>query len=301
MRDELCAALVRRSVRENMVFLTGDLGFGALEPLQAAMGDRFINCGVAEQNMISVGAALASEGFEVWAYSIAPFCYARPFEQIRNDVCLHRTSMRLLGNGGGYGYGVMGPTHHALEDYGVLLTLPGMEVYSPSFADDVDAVIDRAGDSKSPCYVRLGRCELPKTENSPDYAPWRRLLHGDGAIVLAVGPLAGVAMAALADTDASLWVLTEGPITRRPPPPPLVEEITARKRLCVYEEHVAHGGVGSMMAMWLLGEQISMERFRVVSAFGYLHKTTGSQAFLREHSGIGPRALADAYREVACR
>ncbi len=104
-----------------MVFLTGDLGFMALEPLRDRLGDRFINCGVAEQNMVTVAAGLAKEGFDVWVYSIAPFCYARALEQIRNDVCLHGLPVRVLGNGGGYGYGVMGPTHHALEDYGILL------------------------------------------------------------------------------------------------------------------------------------------------------------------------------------
>ena len=73
MRKQLCDALVARSNDENMVFLTGDLGFNALEPLQEAMGERFINAGVAEQNMITVAAALAAQDLEVWVYSIAPF------------------------------------------------------------------------------------------------------------------------------------------------------------------------------------------------------------------------------------
>ncbi|HEY2624024.1 MAG TPA: hypothetical protein VGI53_11290, partial [Dyella sp.] len=117
----------------------------ALEALQSALGDRFVNAGVAEQNMISVAAAMARQGLDVWAYSIAPFCYARPFEQIRNDIAFHHLPVRLIGNGGGYGYGVMGPTHHAIEDYGVLLTLPNMRVYVPVFDEDVTAVIDKAG------------------------------------------------------------------------------------------------------------------------------------------------------------
>ena len=125
MRKQLCDALVARAAeQEDMVFLTGDLGFNALEPLRAAMGDRFINAGVAEQNMVTVAAALAAQDLEVWVYSIAPFVYARPFEQIRNDICFHHRPVTLIGNGGGYGYGVMGPTHHAIEDYGALLTLP---------------------------------------------------------------------------------------------------------------------------------------------------------------------------------
>ena len=161
-----------------MIFLTGDLGFMALEPLQRAMGDRFINAGVAEQNMMSVAAGLAREGFEVWAYSIAPFCYARPFEQIRNDIAFHKLPVKLVGNGGGYGYGVMGPTHHAIEDYGVLLCLPNMSVFVPVFDEDLGAVVARVGDSNRTTYLRLGRGERPKGYSVPPYAPWRQLTHG---------------------------------------------------------------------------------------------------------------------------
>ena len=124
MRNALCHSLTARAADPAFVFLTGDLGFQALEPLRAAMGARFINAGVAEQNMVSVAAGLARAGLEPWVYSIASFLYARPFEQIRNDICLHDLPVRLVGNGGGYAYGVMGATHHALEDYGVLLGLP---------------------------------------------------------------------------------------------------------------------------------------------------------------------------------
>ena len=106
-------------------------------------GSRFINAGVAEQNMVSVAAGLARQGMRAWAYSIAPFIYARPFEQIRNDVCLHNLPVVLVGNGGGYGYGVMGGTHHALEDYGVLLGLPNLRVYIPAFDGDVSRLAAR--------------------------------------------------------------------------------------------------------------------------------------------------------------
>ena len=123
MRKALCQALVSQPRAREFVFLTGDLGFKALEPLRDALGSRFINAGVAEQNMVSVAAGLAAPDLRPWVYSIAPFIYARPFEQIRNDVCLHALPVVFVGNGGGYGYGVMGSTHHALEDYGILLSL----------------------------------------------------------------------------------------------------------------------------------------------------------------------------------
>ncbi len=124
--------MVKHSNHPDFVFLTGDLGYMALEPLQKAAGPRFINAGISEQNMISVAAGLASQGFSPWAYSIAPFIYARPLEQVRNDVCLHDLPVKLVGNGGGYAYGVMGSSHHAIDDYGILLTLLNMRVFIPA-------------------------------------------------------------------------------------------------------------------------------------------------------------------------
>src|SRR6476646_2241587 len=103
MRDAFCRGLLEAVPDPRFVFLTGDLGYKALEPLRDALGKRFINAGVAEQNMVSVAAGLAQQGFVPWVYSIAPFVYARPFEQIRNDVCLHNLPVVLVGNGGGYG------------------------------------------------------------------------------------------------------------------------------------------------------------------------------------------------------
>ena len=138
----------RPSRRPEFVFLTGDLGFKALEPLRERLGARFINAGVAEQNMVSVAAGLARSGLRPWVYSIAPFVYARPFEQIRNDVCLHRLPVVLVGNGGGYGYGVMGATHHALEDYGALLCLPHLRAYVPAFDEDLRAMVERLFDGR---------------------------------------------------------------------------------------------------------------------------------------------------------
>src|SRR5450759_1310357 len=116
---------------DHVIFLTGDVGFMALENVRDAIGKRFINMGVAEQNMISVAAALATEGLVPVCYSIAPFIVFRPAEQIRLDVCLHNLNVKIVGNGGGYGYGIMGATHHALEDVGMLSSFSGMSCFVP--------------------------------------------------------------------------------------------------------------------------------------------------------------------------
>lgn len=302
MRKQLCDALVARSANPAMVFLTGDLGFMALEPLQSAMGPRFINAGVAEQNMVSVAAALARQEFEVWAYSIAPFIYARPFEQIRNDICFHNLPVKLIGNGGGYGYGVMGPTHHAIEDYGVMLTLPNMFVYAPVFDEDMDAVIGRARARPQPCYIRMGRGEPPRGYAVPDYAPWRQLTRGGSAVVIAVGPLAGTYVEAFAQLPAerrpNLWAVAELPIAQSPMPAELLAQISMAPCLCVAEEHVQRGGFGSELLLHLAGHQIPVPPFRHLYARAHHFERYGSQAYLRRAAALDVPSMLSALGAV---
>jgi len=188
----LCRSLIERfSEQTPFVFMTGDLGFDVFESLQLSMGKYFINAGVAEQNMMSVAAGITYSGIDAWVYSIAPFCYARPFEQIRNDICHHDLPVKLVGNGGGYSYGPMGFTHHALEDYGVLLTLSNIRVFVPSFLQDIPAIVEHLFDFNHPSYLRLGRCEKPEGFDPLPYAPWRKILDGSKSVLLAIGPLIG--------------------------------------------------------------------------------------------------------------
>lgn len=302
MRAQFCDAMVERSANARMIFLTGDLGFMALEPLQSAMGPRFINAGVAEQNMISVAAGLARQSFEVWAYSIAPFCYARPFEQIRNDVAFHGLPVNIVGNGGGYGYGVMGPTHHAIEDYGILLCLPNFSAYVPVFDEDVSSVVARAGASSRASYLRLGRGEKPKAYAVPPYAPWRQLCRGDGsALVIAVGPLAGTYIEAIeslpVDRRPNLWAVSELPLAENPMPSELRAQLERCSILCVAEEHVRRGGFGSELALALLDAGFSIQRFVHLHARAHHYERYGSQSYLRRLSGLDAQSLLAALGE----
>lgn len=299
MRKQFCDAMVARaSTQDAMVFLTGDLGFMALEPLQQALGQRFVNAGVSEQNMVSVAAAMAREGLEPWVYSIAPFCYARPFEQIRNDITFHGLTVRLVGNGGGYGYGVMGPTHHAIEDYGVMLSLPNMRVYAPVFDEDVTEVIPRVGAAAFAAYIRLGRGEPPKGYAVPRYAPWRQLIAGRGSTVIAVGALGSAYIEALLALEEelrpNLWVVAELPLEANPLPPRLLNEIEATSCLLVAEEHVARGSFGSELALHLLSRGILPRRFVHLHALAHRYERYGSQAYLRKQSRLDAASLISA-------
>lgn len=297
MRDEACQSWVRLADRHRYVFLTGDLGFKALEPLRERLGDRFLNAGVAEQNMVSVAGGLASQGLDVWVYSIAPFCYARPYEQIRNDVCQHGLPIKLVGNGGGYGYGPMGATHHALEDYGALVALPGMRAVVPAFGADVAPAIDGLAGASGPAYLRLGRCEAPAGYTPPPFAAWRELLPGERGVLIAVGPLVGPLVAALRERAVSarpaLWALGALPLRPEALPDALVDVIGRAPSVVVAEEHVATGGAGEALARCLLERAVAVERFEAVCARGYPSGRYGSQAWHRRECGLDAASLIE--------
>lgn len=296
MRKQFCDAMVARAKLPNMAFLTGDLGFMALEPLKTALGSRFINAGISEQNMLSVAAAMCKTGMEIWAYSIAPFCYARPFEQIRNDIALHGLPVKIVGNGGGYGYGVMGPTHHAIEDYGVMLSLTGMEACIPVFDEDLDQAVKMVAENHHPTYLRLGRGEPPTGYKVPTFAPWRQLTAGDGPVVISIGPLAGTYIelceALPKENRPNLWIVAMLPIETYAPPDELIDQITASRRLVIAEEHVRRGGVGSEIMLWLAERGATPSKFVHHFAKSHRFERYGSQAYLRRQSGLDSASIA---------
>lgn len=290
MRNKLCAGLVELAADPDFVFMTGDLGYKALEPLREVLGSRFINAGVAEQNMVGVAAGLARSGLKPWVYSIAPFVYARPFEQIRNDACLHNLPVKLVGNGGGYGYGVMGSSHHALEDYGVLLTLQNMRVFVPAFASDIAPVLTKLQACTGPAYLRLGASEEPAGYTPPPYAPWRKLLDGGGPVMVVVGPITGSLMVGLAGLAnfcrPRLWALAELPLPEFPAE--FLADLRLSGHLQVVEEHVVQGSAGQMLAHRLLLDGCAPARFTHRAALGYLSGRYGSQKFHRKECGLDP-------------
>lgn len=302
MRKQFCDAMIGRAIMPNMAFLTGDLGFMALEPLRAVLGPRFVNAGISEQNMLSVAAAMCKTGMEVWAYSIAPFCYSRPFEQIRNDVALHGLPVKIVGNGGGYGYGVMGPTHHAIEDYGVLLTLTGMQACVPVFDEDLDCAVNLVALNQCPTYMRLGRGEPPAGYKAPAFAPWRQLTSGNGPVIVAVGPLAStyiqLSEALPLDRRPNLWAVSMLPIEAYAPPPALLDQIAASECLVIAEEHVRRGGVGSEMALWLAERGGMPSKFAHLFAKAHRYERYGSQAYLRRQSGLDQNSLASLLKAL---
>ncbi len=137
MRDTFIGEILKAmDAGENLFFLSADFGAPALDDVRARHPDRFINVGIAEQNLINVATGLGLEGYTVYAYAIAPFVTMRCYEQIRVNLAilsqLRPMNVNLVGVGAGLSYEVSGPTHHCLEDISIMRTLPNFEVISPS-------------------------------------------------------------------------------------------------------------------------------------------------------------------------
>jgi transketolase len=141
--------------------LVGDLGFGVVQRFAERFPDRFVNMGVAEQNMAGVAAGMAMCGKVVFTYSISNFPTMRCMEQIRNDICYHNADVKIVCVGGGVAYGSVGATHFATEDIAMMRALPNMTIVAPCDAFETEqatiAIVQRPG----PCYLRLGRVGEP--------------------------------------------------------------------------------------------------------------------------------------------
>lgn len=150
----------------NIFFLSADFGSPKLDILREKFKDRFINVGIAEQNLINISAGLALEGFTVYAYAIAPFLIMRAYEQIRNNISLlsqiKEVNVNLIGVGAGLSYDVSGPTHHCLEDISIIRTLPNITVFSPSDWALAEKFVDYSIKVKKPKYIRFDGKPLPQ-------------------------------------------------------------------------------------------------------------------------------------------
>jgi transketolase len=150
---------------DTIFFLAADLGAPALDRMREEFPSRFINVGIAEQNLINVATGLALEGFTVYTYAIAPFITMRAYEQVRVNLAvssqIRPVNVTMIGLGGGVSYQVSGPTHHCLEDLAIMRLMPNMSVYCPGDWVTAAALVDHTRITAGPSYIRFDGKALP--------------------------------------------------------------------------------------------------------------------------------------------
>ncbi len=162
MRKAFIETLVQLCEQDTRIWLlTGDLGYSVLEGFAARFPERYVNVGVAEQNMAGIAAGLSLSGKIVFIYSIANFPTLRSLEQIRNDICYHAQNVKIVSVGGGMAYGPAGYTHHAIEDLAIMRSLPNMTIVAPGDPVETRLATRSIVNWDGPCYLRLGKSSEP--------------------------------------------------------------------------------------------------------------------------------------------
>ena len=192
MRNTFIDLLVKAAANNhNIVLIVGDLGYSVVEPFQEKFPSRFYNAGICEQNMASMAAGLASEGFHVFIYSIANFPTFRCAEQLRNDIGYHNLPVTIVTVGGGLSYGNLGYSHHAIQDLGLIRLFPEFLIAAPGDPIEVASCFSYLIDNPGPSYLRLKKAGEPNYNlsilpNKPGI--WNPVLHSkNGKILLSTG------------------------------------------------------------------------------------------------------------------
>lgn len=302
MRKEFSSAIEQLATEDDsIVFITGDLGYNALENLQEKLGNRFINAGVAEQNMVGVAAGFAYKGYKVFCYSIAPFVVYRCLEQFRNDVCFNSLPVFLVGNGGGYGYGIMGSSHHAIEDIAVLSGMQNANIWVPAFADEVQPVLKNIVADAKPAYLRLGAGKTTP-EGSIASGSFKIIHQGAEAemTIFALGPVVSNVISAMGlfpELSSKINIVTALHFPLRMEND-VLDLVKTASNVLVVEEHISIGGLAQQLSVQFLERGLNLGSFKSLKAEGYPNSRYGSQGYHQKISGLDTDSIASYISQI---
>ncbi len=304
MRTAFFRTLMEIAEQDDRVnLIVGDLGFGVVELFVKRFPKRYVNVGVAEQNMTSIAAGMALCGKVVFTYSIANFPTLRCLEQIRNDVCYHNANVKVITVGGGFAYGPLGMTHHATEDLAIMRALPGMVVVAPGDPIEVVHATRAIAAYPGPCYLRLGRVGEP-TVHRPDveFHLGKAITVREGSDVTLIstgGLLETTLRAAERLEEAGIHARVLSMHTIKPLDREAILAATRETRAIVtLEEHSVIGGLGGAVAE-ILAESgtrgVIFKRIGLPSAFS---SHVGNQEYLRAACGLSDEGILRSLKPV---
>lgn len=298
MRTNFINQLIEEARHNDKIFLlVGDLGYHVIEPFAEEFPDRFLNVGIAEQNMAGIAAGLAMTGYNVYFYSIGNFPTIRCLEQIRNDIAYHQANVKVVSVGAGYAYGSLGATHQATEEIGALRVLPNMVVATPGDPLEARAITKISASYDGPMYIRLGKAG-EKTVHTEDSINLKigdicSLItrEGNQTAVLACGNILDAALHQINDENLN-YDLYSVPFVKPINKEQLINIVkTHPAGLITIEEHQKSCGMGAAIVEILndfyseghIDAYPKVKRIAIPDEFA---DVVGTQVFLREHEGL---------------
>jgi transketolase len=294
--NKVLVDLARRDPRIYMVL--ADIGYGEIEPFAETFPERFINCGVAEQNMAGVACGIALEGNIVVTYSIANFPTLRCLEQIRNDYCYHNANVKIVIIGGGLAYGALGVSHQATEDIAIMRALPNMIVVCPCDFAEAEAAVHAMIAHPGPVYYRCGYKKEPDIHTGPidfRFGKALRVRRGRDLTFVFTGTIGNQVVPAadvLAQEGIHASVLsmhTVKPIDREA----ILTAAEETGGIVVVEEHQRDGGLGGAVAEVLADACVAPRRFLRLALPDLYVSLVGGHEWLLDQYGLStPKMVA---------
>ena len=224
---------------QDIFFLTGDMGINLVEPIQSQFPTRFLNVGIAEQNLIGVSAGLANLGYRLFAYTISNFLIHRCLEQIRNDISLHDYPITLVSTSTGFDNSPLGPTHHIVDDWGMLKSFSNFKVYCPSSVSYAKNIVPRVLSQDFPTYIRVPKGNPINPDSSDDV-----ILIGSPKSEVAIVTYGGLVQECLkvheANSKVAIIVINQiFPLDEDR----IIEYLGGKRQILVVEDHVPKTGL----------------------------------------------------------
>ena len=305
MRNAFARAMTELAQeRSDVCLLSGDIGNRMFDRYKDVAPTRFLNCGIAEANMMSMAAGMALSGLRPVVYTITPFTTTRCLEQIRTGVAYHEAPVVIVGTGSGLSYAELGTTHHSLEDLAILRSIPNLQVCAPADSLELVAQLREAIATGHPTYLRIGKKGEPDlfSEHTPlGIGKAHMLKSGSKFLVLGIGPILSEALEArkmLESRSIELAVASMGSIK------PLDHEFLKERVAEGYshwislEEHYQTGGLGSALLEWLSWQQLNtVQLLRMGVADHFVHQL-GAQDYVRETEGLNATAIANLVQSL---
>ena len=275
-----------------LVLLSGDIGNRLFDEYKDIPNSNFLNCGIAEANMMGVAAGMAMSGLRPIIYTITPFTTTRCFEQIRVDVCYHNVPVIIIGTGSGLSYASLGPTHHSLEDFAIFRALPNITILAPSDSIELKKCLNEALKMDTPVYIRIGKKgEEILTEKSMQFKIGKSINFKKGKQVCLIGTgtiMSEVLKAAELLESKGISTCVEGFHTIKPIDKKSLKRLFSLfEVIAVIEEHSSIGGLFGAISEWRTLENDSYKT--KVLSFGtkdeFMHEV-GSQQYARKKNGI---------------
>lgn len=305
MRD-FFAKLVHTAMEANpAIFLVyGDIGNHLFDKIKSDFPDRYVNAGVAESNMVTLASGLAHGGLVPVCYTINSFLYLKALEQIKLDLAYPNRQVILVGTGGGLSYGELGTSHHSLEDYSVLRSIPNLGLFSPGDPAELAMCFATALAEPNPSYMRIGKKEhtsISATRNKDAQGKLPYLYSGSGSAKLAVvstGTITLKVSKSVASLPASFSVDAYSAPNLSPSLGLAFKEIfRSYSDVIIFEEHYPHGGLYSILAEAYASEAMHPRIHRQGLVHGFI-TGLGTQEEILSSSGLATEAIAETIKRI---